>query len=59
MTGSLCPFCTVPRERVLYEGRLVQVVADAFPVTHGHVLLVPKSATWPRGLMPRWRNRMN
>ena len=48
MTGSLCPFCTVPRERVLYEERLVQVVADAFPVTHGHVLLVPKRhvATW-------------
>ena len=48
MADSTCPFCTLPRERVLYEGRLIQVIADAFPVTHGHVLLVPKRhvATW-------------
>jgi diadenosine tetraphosphate (Ap4A) HIT family hydrolase len=41
-----CPFCVGEPVR---EGRLVQVFLDAYPVSPGHLLIVPKrhvSALW-------------
>lgn len=36
-----CPFCSVDPESVL-ENRLARLVKDAFPVTRGHLLAIPK-----------------
>ncbi len=43
-----CPFCHPDRSRVFYEGKLVIALWDSFPVTDGHVLLIPKRhvSTW-------------
>ena len=43
-----CPFCTVPQERVFYEGNVFKGVWDVFPVSKGHALLIPNRhvATW-------------
>ncbi len=43
-----CPFCNVPQERIVYEGRLFKAVWDIFPVSPGHALLIPNRhvATW-------------
>jgi diadenosine tetraphosphate (Ap4A) HIT family hydrolase len=37
-----CPFCDIPIERILTSGKLLSVIKDAFPVTPGHTLIVPK-----------------
>lgn len=37
-----CLFCTLPRDRVLQENALAVVIADGFPVTPGHRLVIPK-----------------
>lgn len=37
-----CPFCGPDRLRVFYEGELVVGLWDAFPVSPGHALLVPR-----------------
>lgn len=37
-----CPFCTLPRARVLDERETVLVLRDAFPVSLGHTLVIPK-----------------
>jgi ATP adenylyltransferase len=37
-----CPFCQLPKERVLYENELAFAVRDAFPVTPLHRLVIPK-----------------
>jgi len=39
---SGCPFCTIPRERIVMENSLAYVVRDMFPVTPNHSLIVPK-----------------
>lgn len=43
-----CPFCPPPTERVFFEGPLTTGFWDAFAVSPGHALLVPKRhvATW-------------
>lgn len=43
-----CPFCSVSPHRKFHEGRLVLGVWDAFPVSPGHALLVPRRhvPTW-------------
>jgi diadenosine tetraphosphate (Ap4A) HIT family hydrolase len=38
---SPCPFCNPAPERVLFEDGLVRVLADGFPVSPGHTLVVP------------------
>lgn len=35
-------FCTLPRERILAESDLAVCVLDAFPVSLGHSLVIPK-----------------
>ena len=46
-----CVFCALEGSgRVLLENELALCVADAYPVTLGHRLVIP-GATWPTG----WR----
>ena len=39
---SDCPFCHLPSERVVAANERALAVADAFPVTAGHTLVIPK-----------------
>jgi len=42
MTGRPCPFCTLPRERVLGENEHAVWIRDGFPISPGHSLVIPK-----------------
>jgi superfamily II DNA or RNA helicase/HKD family nuclease/diadenosine tetraphosphate (Ap4A) HIT family hydrolase len=48
VSDPICPFCPPPTERVFHTGELVLGLWDAFPVSPGHALLVPRRhvATW-------------
>ncbi len=37
-----CPFCHLPRDRVLLENELAIAFRDGFPVSKGHTLVIPK-----------------
>jgi diadenosine tetraphosphate (Ap4A) HIT family hydrolase len=37
-----CPFCELPVERITWQSTLVVALRDAFPVSKGHTLLVPR-----------------
>ncbi len=37
-----CPFCTLKESRILFESELAVGVSDAFPVSPGHTLIVPR-----------------
>jgi diadenosine tetraphosphate (Ap4A) HIT family hydrolase len=37
-----CPFCTMDRSRVFTENDLAVAILDAYPVTPGHTLIIPK-----------------
>jgi diadenosine tetraphosphate (Ap4A) HIT family hydrolase/5-methylcytosine-specific restriction endonuclease McrA len=37
-----CPFCEVPKGRIVAENELAYAVRDAFPVTALHTLVIPK-----------------
>ena len=37
-----CPFCEMPKERMVGENELAYAVRDAFPVTPLHTLVIPK-----------------
>src|SRR5262245_20190271 len=39
---SDCPFCWLPAERILEANAQGFAVADAFPVSAGHALLIPR-----------------
>jgi diadenosine tetraphosphate (Ap4A) HIT family hydrolase len=45
---SSCPFCFPSPERIAFEDHLTRALWDAFPVTEGHLLLVPRRhvPTW-------------
>jgi ATP adenylyltransferase len=38
-----CPFCTVEPEKIVAQTALVFAVEDRFPVSAGHLLLIPKA----------------
>lgn len=38
----VCPFCTLPSERVLLSNGLAIVIRDAFPISPGHTLVIPR-----------------
>src|SRR5438132_56742 len=40
--ASDCPFCRLPPSRILEENSLAVAVADAYPVSPGHTLVIPK-----------------
>jgi diadenosine tetraphosphate (Ap4A) HIT family hydrolase len=37
-----CPFCHLPRERILLENELAFAFRDGYPVSEGHTLIVPR-----------------
>ena len=37
-----CPFCTLDAERIVLANELAAVIRDAFPVSPGHTLIIPK-----------------
>jgi ATP adenylyltransferase len=37
-----CIFCEVPAERIVLQNELCVAVADKYPVTQGHMLIIPK-----------------
>jgi diadenosine tetraphosphate (Ap4A) HIT family hydrolase/5-methylcytosine-specific restriction endonuclease McrA len=37
-----CLFCTIPADRILLENELAYAIADGFPVTEKHCLIIPK-----------------
>ena len=37
-----CPFCALPRERIIFENALALGFRDSFPVSPGHTLIVPR-----------------
>ena len=36
-----CPFCSLPRERVIARNQFAIVLRDAYPISPGHTLVVP------------------
>jgi diadenosine tetraphosphate (Ap4A) HIT family hydrolase len=41
-TATACPFCTLPIARTLRANDLAVVIRDAFPVSRGHTLVLPR-----------------
>ena len=39
---SDCPFCTLPKQRIQVASDLGLIVRDAFPISPGHTLIIPK-----------------
>ena len=39
---KLCPFCSLPPTRVIDSSPLGLVIRDAFPISPGHTLIIPK-----------------
>ncbi|NJF25271.1 HIT family protein [Thermococcus sp. Bubb.Bath] len=37
-----CPFCKPEMEVVLYEDSLIRILADSYPASRGHMLVVPR-----------------
>lgn len=37
-----CPFCSLPDGRVIIRHSLATVIRDAYPISPGHTLIVPK-----------------
>ena len=37
-----CVFCQLPEERILYSNPYAMAVRDAYPVSPGHTLIIPK-----------------
>ena len=42
MAADKCPFCTLPPDRIVAQSALALAVRDAFPVSPGHTLIVPR-----------------
>jgi len=42
MMSETCPFCAVPPDRILAETDLTVTINDGFPVSPGHLLVIPK-----------------
>jgi diadenosine tetraphosphate (Ap4A) HIT family hydrolase len=42
VTNVDCPFCALPKERVVEEDDFVVVVRDAYPVSEGYTLIIPR-----------------
>ncbi|HNO42952.1 MAG TPA: HIT family protein [Ottowia sp.] len=37
-----CPFCTLPPTRIVHANQFVVVIRDAYPVSRGHTLVLPR-----------------
>ena len=42
MRDPSCVFCNIPNGRILFENTLAMAFHDNYPVTKGHLLIVPK-----------------
>src|SRR5262245_5685804 len=42
MDQQLCPFCDLGNHRISLQSEFAIALLDAFPVTEGHTLVVPK-----------------
>lgn len=42
MTVKPCPFCSLPESRILDSNEVGWVIRDAYPVSPGHTLVIPK-----------------
>jgi diadenosine tetraphosphate (Ap4A) HIT family hydrolase len=42
MNVQQCPFCRVSAERIVGESPLALAIRDAFPISPGHTLIVPR-----------------
>ena len=40
--SDACPFCNLPRERIIFESEWFCVIRDGFPVTELHTLIIPR-----------------
>jgi len=41
-TLKLCPFCALPQERIVMANDVAMAIRDAFPVSPGHTLIIPR-----------------
>ena len=39
---SICPFCTLPPERILLTSAHGVIIRDGFPISPGHTLVIPR-----------------
>jgi diadenosine tetraphosphate (Ap4A) HIT family hydrolase len=37
-----CPFCTLPKERIVESNDLGLIIRDGYPISEGHTLIIPK-----------------
>ena len=37
-----CIFCNIKKERLIYENNTWKAIYDAYPVSKGHILVIPK-----------------
>lgn len=42
MSSTSCPFCPPPAERVVATNEFVVAIRDGYPVSPGHMLVIPK-----------------
>lgn len=42
MTKERCPFCSITKDRFLLENESGYLIEDAFPVSPGHSLIIPR-----------------
>ena len=40
--AACCPFCNLPQERIVVASEHIRAIRDAFPVSPGHTLLLPR-----------------
>src|SRR5262245_58016232 len=54
MTGAStdCPFCNLPKERIWFQTDAAIAFLDAFPISEGHTLVVPKRHVMELFLLP-------
>jgi diadenosine tetraphosphate (Ap4A) HIT family hydrolase len=39
---NVCPFCTLPSERILLTSAHGVIIRDGFPISPGHTLVIPR-----------------
>ncbi len=37
-----CPFCNLPKERIILSNSLGMVIRDGYPISPGHTLVIPR-----------------
>jgi diadenosine tetraphosphate (Ap4A) HIT family hydrolase len=42
MSNNTCLFCHLPDSRIITSSQLALVIRDAYPVSLGHTLIIPK-----------------